>query len=229
MRSNISRQKAFHIGEVALDNMAARNLDLEELVGNIISHPSFQATLNTVFRASPSSAEAAVRPATSMLENNQQQFNNAQEEFSSIFRQGNSLGSCQSFPRGRNNRRSSGFVAVSTRPSSVPSTPYNRRSTQVGRCSRSQNDSARNKFRVKEVVLLADSKTDQVVRANQKALLMDKGHVLNDIEMDKSWTEEEVLSCLEKCFHGMLQCISLPETNQSSRYELMCFVCNCSL
>ena len=205
--------------------MAGRNLD--ELVGNIISHPSFQATLNTVFRASPPTAEAAVHPETPRLGNNQQQrFNNAQEEFSSIFRRGNSSGR-QNFPRGRNIRRCGGSSGGTSRPSSVPATPYTCPSTQGSHRSSSQNGSARNKFRVKEVILLADSRADQVVRANQKALLMDKGHVLNDVEMDKSWTEQQVLSCLEECFHDTLQSVSSPETHQNSRYFHLVFICNC--
>ena len=226
MGSNNSRQIRLGLHEVAhctLGKMAERNLD--ELVGNIISHPSFQATLNTVFRASPSTAEATARPGTSRVENNQQQFNDAQEEFSSIYRRGNSLGSRQRFPRGRNIRRGGGSSTGISRPSSVPATPYTRPATQGNRRSSSQNGSARNKFRVKEVILLVDSKADQVVRANQKALLMDKGHVLNDVEMDKTWTEQQVLSCLEECFHDILQSIASLETDQNSRYLHIIFVC----
>ena len=205
-----------------LHKMAARNID--ELVGNIISHPSFQETLNNVLRALPSTAEVATARAgassptapTRPILDDRQQFNNAQEEFSSIFRRGNSLDSRQRFPLGRNIGRNAYSTSIK-RPSSVPATPYTRPASQGSRRASSQNGNGRSKFRLKEVILLADSRADQVVRANQKALLMERGHVLNDLEMDKNWTEEQVLSCLEECFHEILQSIS-KETPQSSRY-----------
>ena len=45
--------------------------------------------------------------------------------------------------------------------------------------------------------------------------------LLNDLEMDKSWTEQQVLLCLEECFHDLLQSTSSSETTQNSRYTYL--------
>ena len=78
-------------------------------------------------------------------------------------------------------------------------------------------------FRSKEVILLPDSKTDRIVRASEKASLMERGLVLNEVMIDKNWSDKEVFQYLDECFKEKLSSESFSSvdvggTTISTRY-----------
>ena len=85
-------------------------------------------------------------------------------------------------------------------------------------------------FRSKEVViLLPDSKTDRIVRASEKASLMERGLVLNEVMIDKNWSDKEVFQYLDECFKEKLSSESFSSvdvggTTISTQYAFY-FVC----
>ena len=52
---------------------------------------------------------------------------------------------------------------------------------------------------------MPDSKTDRVVRAPEKANLMDQGFVLSETKIDKNWSDKEVFEHLDRCFKEKLR------------------------
>ena len=49
-------------------------------------------------------------------------------------------------------------------------------------------------------MLLPDSKADRVVRAPEKADLMEQGFVLSKLTINKTWSEHEVIEYFKDCF-----------------------------
>ena len=88
-------------------------------------------------------------------------------------------------------------------------------------------------FRSKEIILLPNSKTDKIVRASEKASrLVEGGLVLNELMIDKNWSDEEVFQYLDECFKEKLSSesfssVDIGGTTISTRYAF-CFVCRLS-
>ncbi len=53
---------------------------------------------------------------------------------------------------------------------------------------------------MKEVVLIPDPKEINVIRSTRKADLMRKGYVVNGVELDKSFSQSEVMETLVGLF-----------------------------
>ena len=179
---------------------------VRELVDSIVSHPSFRETLNNMFNNSASSLQTS-RPETSRQSNNSlsqsstttlstsrssnaptsNRYATPAEEFSALFRRGSSRGR-STFQRGVSHRPLRGQASsVRRRTASAP--PYSSR-------PRKRNDN----FRTKDVVLLPDSKADRVIRAAEKADLMERGLVRSELLVNKTWSDLEVLKYFEDCF-----------------------------
>ena len=137
---------------------------VRELVGSILSHPSFHETLNNVFNVSLSSSETPSRPpllGSSSSAASSSRYTTPAEEFSALFRRGSSRGRTFSatFQRG-----------VSHRPSSQQAQHVQgRRRTASAPLYSSQlrNNRPRRReeiFRTKNVVLLTDCKAERTVR-----------------------------------------------------------------
>ena len=175
----------------------AQQLDegkVKELVGTILSHPSFREALNNLFNNSsstptalpsgqsvinrstpPSNLQSTSRSTTGSISgtstscgtSSTSRYSTPAEEFSALFRRGSS--SCSSTPtfqRGVSHRQPNQATRVRRWAASAPYTT-----------SRNSNrPRARDKiFRTKDVVLLADSKAERIVRAPEKADLMERG------------------------------------------------------
>lgn len=175
----------------------ARQGNLDELVSSIVNHPNFRQSLNAAFESisttlptTPATARPACpgRPSTN---NN----GDANEELAAIFRVGGSSSQAQNphrFERGVNHQRH--------RPG-----PYNRRppSTTTARSRRPTSNgrsNARQKFVVKEVVLIPQPEESNVLRASRRASLMSSGYVINDVELDRTWSEEVLMEHLTGLF-----------------------------
>lgn len=192
---------------------------VKELVGTILSHPSFRETLNNLFNNStstPTTLQSVNRPtppsdlqstrrstagsisttSTSSATSSTSRYATPAEEFSSLFRRGStSRGSTLTFQRGVSHRQSNQAARVRRRAASAPYTT-------------SQNSNrpwAKDEiFRTKDVVLLPDSKADRVVRPPEKANLMERGFVLSELMINKTWSEHEVIAYFEDCFKEKL-------------------------
>ena len=202
----------------------AQQLDKEkvkELVGTILSHPSFLETLNNLFNNSSSTPTAlpsgqsvnrstplsnlqstrrsttgsisATSNSSATSSTSSCRYSTPAEEFSALFRRGSS--SCSSTPtfqRGVSHRQPNQAARVRRRATSAPYTTSNR--------PRARDEI----FRTKDVVLLPDSTADRVVRAPEKADLMERGFVLSELAINKTWSEHEVIEYFEDCFKKKL-------------------------
>ena len=127
-----------------------------------------------------------------------------------------SRGRAPIFQRGISHRQS---ARARRRAANVPYT----------RGSDSNRHRKREIFRSKEVILLPNSKTDRIVWASEKASLMERGLVLNEVMIDKNWSDKEVFQYLDECFKEKLSSESFSSvdvggTSISTRYAF-CFVC----
>ena len=231
---------------------AADDQKVREVVENIINHPSFRASLSNILNnscdqssssstatstretsliSSPglfrlrndnsfgSATNASSSSTSSVLQSNSSTTNRTastntyttpSEEFSALFRQGSSRGRAPIFQRGISHRQS---ARARRRAATVPYT----------RGSDSNRHRKREIFRSKEVILLPDSKTDRIVRASEKASLMERGLVLNEVMIDKNWSDKEVFQYLDECFKEKLSSESFSSvdvggTTISTRY-----------
>ena len=167
-----------------------RGVDTEkvrELVGSILTHPSFRETLNNVFsptmRASnteqrrnqrsnnnrPAAPDEAAQ--SSIICNNNRPslplHTTAAQEFAAIFRRGGSTQRQLDYQNGINHRSRRG-----TQPYRVPNAGERQsRSALRGRAGTSGGTKSKDQtFRTKEVILLPESTTQKVVRPPRKAL-----------------------------------------------------------
>ena len=213
--------------------MGENNEDrIREVVDNIITHPSFRQTLSNILNQSPTitaasdtslSSNQLSRPTTtthnssvhstpvhqtnSSINSNRNlnssinsnastssRYTTPSEEFSALFRHGSSRGRAPTFQRGISHRQG---ARARRRAASVP---YARASDNNDRPRRREEI-----FRSKEVILLPDSKTDRIVRAPDKANLMEHGFVLCETRIDKNWSDKEVFQHLDRCFEEKLR------------------------
>ena len=184
---------------------------IREVVDTIITHPSFRQTLSNILNQSPtiaatgdphtSSSSELSRPIvppsnpTNFNASTSDRYATPSEEFSALFRRGSSRGRPPTFQRGISHHQN---ARARRRAASVP----------YARASNNNNDRSKRKdeiFRTKEVILLPDSKTDRVVRAAEKANLMEHGFVLCETKIDKNWSDKEVFQHLDQCFEEKLR------------------------
>ena len=111
-----------------------------------------------------------------------------------MFRRGSSCDRAPTLQRANSHHENAGAGTQ------VASVPYARPSNNNDRSKRKDNI-----FRTKEVILLPASKTDRVVRAPEKANLMEHGFVLSETKIDKNWSYKEVFEHLDGCFEGKLR------------------------
>ena len=205
--------------------VGAQQLDegkVKELVGTILSHPSFRETLNNLFNNSsstptalpsgqsvnrstpPSNMQSTSRSTTGSISatstscgtSSTSRYSTPAEEFSALFRRGSS--SCSSTPTfqcGVSHRQPNQATRVRRRAASAPYTTSQNRNRPRAR------DEI---FRTKDVVLLPDSKAERIVRAPEKADLMERGYVLSKLVVNKTWSEHEVIEYFEDCFKEKL-------------------------
>ncbi len=211
----------------------SRNENLDELVSNIVNHPNLRESLSAAFNsrrdqgdartisATPPTNSITARPARPTTNNRprpngnnvnfagpgrseSRTFEHPNDELSSIFRVGGSSSQVRNphlFERGVNHHRHR------QGPYSRPSTTRTRSSIDSGRSN------ARQKFVVKEVVLIPNPEEGSVLRASKRATLMSSGYVLNDVELDRTWTEDVLLEYLSGLFSSKF----LDENDSSSR------------
>ena len=197
---------------------------LDRLVENIVSHPSFRATISqALLNNSPSASSSlglesrrnAIRNGTTTLSphanaDETRRFTSPAEEFSAIYRRGSSAipGQSPQYHRGNNFQRpapTAGSVrrrpAGRNRPSSSTSRamPYRLPAT-----SSSTSSTKKQIFIVKEIVLIPNHDEENTIRPPRKAVLMSSGFVLNDVKIDKSWSEREVMSHIHNLFETKL-------------------------
>ena len=240
----ISNPDCLYIMEQQLDEGKVR-----ELVGNIVSHPLFQETLNNLFNNSSSTPNAlqTQRSSSSVSITPTQSASTAgitsrsfsttrpnatgstggyttpAQEFSALFRRGSSSrGTTPTYRRGISHQQ----VARTHRRAS--SAPYASSQRSNGPRAREQI------FRTKDVVLLPDSKTERVLRAPEKANLMEQGFVLSELMISKTWSDREVIEYFEDCFREKLADAApispdVGGTVVSSRYSNMMYAFNLSL
>lgn len=111
------------------------------------------------------------------------------------------------YQRGFNHRERRGRRRVAAAPVAPYSDQRQGRRTQRGRYQT---------FRTKEVVLLPESKTNQVLRPPGKANLMEKGFVHSELVINKGWSDKEVVAYFEQCFIEKLSS-PMPSTAEFSR------------
>ena len=202
----------------------AQQLDegkVKELVGTILSHPSFRETLNNLFNNSsstptalpsgqsvnrstpPSNLKSTSRSTTGSISatstscgtSSTSRYSTPAEEFSALFRRGSSCSSTPTFQRGVSHRQPNQATRVRRRAASAPYT-----TSQSSNRPRARDEI----FRTKDVVLLPDSKAERIVRAPEKADLMERGYVLSELVVNKTWSEHEVIEYFEDCFKEKL-------------------------
>eukprot|EP00794_Sanderia_malayensis_P014536 gene14536-16039_t len=188
-------------------NGAGAGANFEELVRNILTHPNFNDSLNSCFRnqassgSDPSTTTGPTSSATSSGGGGTtgDRFQHASEELSFLFRRGGSSSQARNpprFQRGVSHQRPAPY----RRPSSAAVRP----TARSGRSGEQQRTTAsarpRHKFTVKEVVLLRDTDEVNVIRASRRAALMSSGYVVNDVELDKTWSADVVMEFLKGLF-----------------------------
>ena len=187
----------------------AQQLDegkVKELVGTILYHPLLRETLNNLFNNSfstptalpsgqsvnrstpPSNLQSTSRSTTSSISATSTSCGTSSTsrystpaEFSALFRRGSS--SCSSTPtfqRGVSHRQPNQATRVRRRAASAPYT-----TSQNSNRPRARDEI----FRTKDVVLLPDSKAERIVRAPEIADLMERGYVLSELVVNKTWSE----------------------------------------
>eukprot|EP00794_Sanderia_malayensis_P021061 gene21061-23117_t len=198
--------------------------EIEDLVHGIINHPEFRQCLHAaVGGSSDTTSGNRNAPVGSSIINNNNNGNNelrpqlgplqtqarhgdAQEELSSIFRRGGSSSQLRNpprFARGVNHHR--------PRPA-----PYRRSQPLASTTSRNatgslhSNNSSKvraaekQRFIVKEVVLIPDPDETTIIRGSRRAALMERGYVRNDVEIDKGWSEDTLMDFLVGLFKDKL-------------------------
>ena len=68
---------------------------------------------------------------------------------------------------------------------------------------------------MKEVVLIPNPEEGNVLRASKRASLMSSGYVINDVKLDRTWTEEVLLEYLSGLFSS-----KFIDDNSPRRYVL---------
>ena len=207
--------------------MAAENIN--DLVNSIVSHPMFRDSLNQILSNNENgiSLNDDARPQQS----SNRQFVSPAEEFSAVFRRGGSTAG-PVFQRGRAHgpaARGRNVRNAPYQPRRSSSSPGNSNCTsRGGRAGRNvappaastaaRNVSVSTIFRTKEVVLLPSSTENEVLRGRRKSLLMSQGFVRSELELDRNWSEKEVIEFFEDCFKDKLECI--PKDSNKARYIL---------
>eukprot|EP00794_Sanderia_malayensis_P010423 gene10423-11515_t len=184
---------------------AGAGANFEELVRNILTHPNFNDSLNSCFQASSGSDPSTTTGPTSSATSSGgggttgDRFQHASEELSFLFRRGGSSSQARNpprFQRGVSHQRPAPY----RRPSSAAVRP----TARSGRSGEQQRTTAsarpRHKFTVQEVVLLRDTDEVNVIRASRRAALMSSGYVVNDVELDKTWSADVVMEFLKGLF-----------------------------
>ena len=194
--------------------------DINEIISNIVNHPSFRSTLNQILdvrsgatnvsnnHSTPSGVpteelvDTASRPS--------QRYNSPAQEFSSIFQRGGSSSGVP-YQRGRNHAR--GYPYPRSRPASQVRggrSALSTSRTQTARASSASTSRASSIFRTKEVILLPGKNDSEVCRGNRKVLLMNSGFIRSELELDRRWTAQQVVEHFEKCFEEKLA--TIPKT-----------------
>ncbi len=153
-------------------------------------------------------------------------FSSPAEEFQSVFNRGGSSLQRAVYHRGRSysaGRSTAPYTARGT--SAASSSTSNQRpsdssgriigSIRPARADRARSASvpsrtlgrASDTFKTKEVVLLPSNTETDVIRGQRKADLMQRGFIRSELELKKSWTDEEVIGFLDNCFEDQLQSI----------------------
>ncbi|XP_028411996.1 uncharacterized protein LOC114534729 [Dendronephthya gigantea] len=205
--------------------MAGRSDNLENLVRQVVNHPSFQDAVNSISstssetsphvnRSESNPAPLEVIPRVSV--DNQNSENGSRrtprEEFQSLFRRAGS-----SF------QQSPDLPHFQRRTNWGPSPSSRSRSREKPYSSNSKGKNVKNTGKkttfTREVVLLRRP-CDSMVRGAAKAELQRLGHVLNAFEFDKLWTADEVVKKLEEAFERHLNCIDINVDNKS-KFKIM--------
>ena len=186
--------------------------NVNNLVNTIVHHPVFKETINAILSVSNTQPSTSVSPATDQTDNrstnvtshfgssicntgrNQRRFHSPAQELSAIFRRGGN----STFQRGINHKP--------RRP-----VPYQRAAAATSTSTVNRNRI----FRTKEVILLPGVAENEVVRGPRKSDLMGQGFIRSELEINKCWSEVEIMDFLEKLNQ-------IPKEDGKFRYE-KCF------
>ena len=166
--------------------------NVNNLVNTIVHHPAFRETINAILSGSNTQPSSSVSPATDQTDNrstnvtspfgtsicntgrNQRRFDSPAQELSAIFR----CGGNSTFQRGINHRP--------RRP-----VPYQRAAAAI-------STSTVNRNQILEVILLPGVAENEVVRGPRRSDLMSQGFIRSELEINKCWSEVEIMDFLEK-------------------------------
>ncbi|CAB4040241.1 Hypothetical predicted protein, partial [Paramuricea clavata] len=214
----------------------ARSDNLENLVRQVVNHPSFQDAVNnstsqrvnesTSSSSSESHTDGSCEPSVSSVEgsatsvqaglnvasssNQNSARRTPREELQALFHRGTSNFQ-QSLPQFQ--RRTSWGPSPSSRSRSGSQgklKPYTNTNTNS---SKGKNSNKKTTF-AREVVLLRRP-SDSMVRGGAKAELQRLGHAISSFEFDKLWSANEVQEKLEEAFKKPLESIDGVLDNQS--------------
>ena len=187
------------------------------LVNTIVYHPVSREIINAILSGSNTQSSSSVSPATDQTDNrstnvtspyggsicntgrNQRRFDSPSQDLSAIFRRGGN----STFQRSINHRP--------RRP-----VPYQRAAAATSTSTVNRNRI----FRTKEVILLPGVTANEVVRGPRKSDLMGQGFIRSKLEINKFWSEVEIMDFLGKQFEEKLN--RIPKEDGKFMYE-KCF------